>query len=71
MTTPSNWCNTHRGPTDEVIPVAVIEANSGSGGTIWSCPDCVERFGIVPLGEQSPDHPASRIQYRDPPSKAG
>ncbi len=45
--------------------MAVIEVNSGPGGTVWSCPDCVARYGIVPLDEQSPDHPASRIQYRD------
>ncbi|WEV25250.1 hypothetical protein OYE22_08640 [Streptomyces sp. 71268] len=65
MSTRSSWCNTHRGPTERAIAVAVIEVNSGPGGTVWSCPDCVARYGIVPLDEQSPDHPASRIQYRD------
>lgn len=64
MSARSSWCNTHRGPTERAIAVAVIEVNSGPGGTVWSCPDCVARYGIVPLDEQSPDHPASRIQYR-------
>ncbi|MEU3960995.1 hypothetical protein AB0F42_14370 [Streptomyces buecherae] len=68
MSARSNWCNTHRGPTERAIAVAVIEVNSGPGGTVWSCPDCVARYGIVPLDEQSPDHPASRIQYRTPGS---
>ncbi|MBC3992775.1 hypothetical protein H8N00_28665 [Streptomyces sp. AC563] len=66
MSARSSWCNTHRGPTERAIAVAVIEVNSGPGGTVWSCPDCVERYGIVPLDEQSPDHLASRIQYRTP-----
>ncbi|MFE6777985.1 hypothetical protein [Streptomyces sp. NPDC057702] len=71
MSTRSNWCNIHRGPTDRAIAVAVIEVNSGPGGTVWSCPDCVARHRIVPLAEQSPDHPASRIQYRDRPPARG
>ncbi|MFT2017802.1 hypothetical protein ACMA1D_18465 [Streptomyces sp. 796.1] len=71
MSVRSSWCNTHRGPTEQAIAVAVIEANSGPGGTVWSCAECVERYGIVPLDEQSPGHPAFRIQYRDRPPARG
>lgn len=71
MSVRSSWCNTHRGPTEQAVAVAVIEANSGPGGTVWSCAECVERYGIVPLDEQSPGHPAFRIQYRDRPPARG
>ena len=65
----TGWCSWCKEPTTEPVLINIVAANSGPGGSVNACPDCVESRQLRPLLYEDTD-PRPRPRPGNQPERA-